>query len=483
MNDLSHENLGTSDAPSLCHICVVSPTRQIDIALPDTVPLILLMPRLVELTAADTGSGSGRQHGSGWTVARIGGEPLDHNHSLGRLGIRNGEMLLLSPAEEAPPSVLSDDVIDAVASYASSESSIWATGRTLPITCLMLILTALVAAAAMLGAPAGTHLALASIVLLAIPALITLALLGKRSRSPWATTSLLIATVPLVAGALGQLIPGDPGAPHALVAAIYTLCLMIIAARQAPETAHIQTSLAAIAAVVALGTILLMIAPMAPVHAAMACLAASPFAAALAPRLAMALARLPLPPVPSPGMSLSLADPAGDAPGATSHPATATADVESRTVVAYRYLDGLLAAVLALSAGAAAMTAFHLASTDDPHGYAELALLAVIASAFLLRGRGIARTAPAVIIASTGALVAAAAMLGAAWSPLVPTTAVVAVALVMLLGTFIIGVVLPGGTYTPVQYRLVELLEYLMLALAVPAGLWALDLFSYVRGL
>ncbi|WP_278314532.1 type VII secretion integral membrane protein EccD [Lolliginicoccus levis] len=481
MNDLSQEKLGTSDAPSLCHICVVSPTRQIDIALPDTVPLILLMPRLVELTAA--GDDTERQPGGGWTVARIGGEPLDLNHSLGRLGIRNGELLLLSPAEQAPPSVLSDDVIDAVASYSSSQSSSWAAGRAHPITCLLLVVAALVAAVSMLRAPAGTHLALASIVLLAIPALITLALLGKGTRSPWATTSLLIATVPLVAGVLGQLVPGGPGAPHALIAAIYTLCLMVIAARQAPETAHIQTSLATIAAFVALGTILLMITDVTPVHGAMAFLAASPFAAALAPRLSVALARLPLPPVPSPGMSLSLADPAGDAPGLASDPATATADVETRTVVAYRYLDGLLAAILALSAGAATVTAFHLATTDDPRGYAKLALLAVIASAFLLRGRGIARTVPAVIIASTGALVATTAMVGAAWSPLVPTTATVVVALALLIGTFIVGAMLPGGTYTPVQYRLVELLEYLMLALAVPAGLWALDLFSYVRGL
>nr|WP_225443429.1 type VII secretion integral membrane protein EccD [Lolliginicoccus lacisalsi] len=476
-----HDDLDSSDAPSLCHICVVSPTRQIDIALPDAVPLILLMPRLVELTAASTESA--RQPGPGWTVARIGGEPLDLNHSLGRLGIRNGELLLLSPAEQAPPAVLSDDVIDAVASYSSSQSSLWATGRAQPITCLLLVLTALVAAVTMLRAPAGTHLALASIVLLAIPALITLALLGRPARSPWATTSLLIATVPLATGVLGQFIPGGPGAPHALVVAIYTLCLMVLAARRSPETAHLHTSLATIAVVVALGTIMLMVAPMTPVHAAMAFLAASPFAAALAPRLAVALARLPLPPVPSPGMSLSLADPAGEAPGPTSDPATATAEVESRTVVAYRYLDGLLAAVLVLSGGAATVTAIHLATTDDPHGYAVLALLAVIAAAFLLRGRGIARTAPAVIIASTGAVVATAAMLGAAWSPLVPAPATVAVALAMLLGTFIVGVVLPGGTYTPVQYRLVELLEYLMLALAVPTGLWALELFSYVRGL
>ncbi|GGC64903.1 type VII secretion integral membrane protein EccD [Hoyosella rhizosphaerae] len=483
MDHTTGELSQNADTQALCHVCVVGSTRQVDLALPETVPLVLLIPRLVEIIYSEKSQGANDPN-SGWSLSRIGDDPLDLNHSLSRLGIKNGELLLLSPIEQTPPGALVDDVIDAVASYSPNKTENWSSGRSLPLTNLFMIAAALIAAATLIGATAGTHLALAGVALMSIPALIVVASVYARTRSDWAATVMILTTIPLTAGITAQLVPGAFGGPHVLIVAAYALCLTAITARVIPTTAHVHATVGALAATIVVGAALTIGVGFEPSQLALGIILISPFAVSAAPRIAVAITRLPLPPVPSPGSSLALADIAPDTAHGSSNPYAPAKYIRDRTAITHKHLDGILTAVMLLASVSAAYVAWNLhTSESQPETLATVFLTGCVAIALLLRGRGIARTVPSLIVSSGGAAVALSTLIAAELAPHIPAWVALTIALGALAGAVIVGVVIPGGNYSPLQYRLVELTEYLALALVVPFGLWALDLYSYVRGM
>src|SRR5262245_51090190 len=101
-----------------CRVTVVGPTARVDISLPPQSTVAELVPVLARMTAGDRG-------GTGWTLARLGAEPMAGSSTVASLGIRDGELLYLNPREAQPAPLLFDDVVDAIASVAADDQGIW----------------------------------------------------------------------------------------------------------------------------------------------------------------------------------------------------------------------------------------------------------------------------------------------------------------------------------------------------------------------
>lgn len=138
----------------LCRVTVVAPHTRMDVALPAAVPLVELQAELLAQVAASPDGGYFINDGvaaGGWTLARIGGAPLDGDLSCAQLGISDGEELHFRSAQDTAPAAVFDDVVDAVATAAANRSGPWrrsSTRRFGLIAAMLALISAVVTAAA-----------------------------------------------------------------------------------------------------------------------------------------------------------------------------------------------------------------------------------------------------------------------------------------------------------------------------------------------
>ncbi|TXC99882.1 type VII secretion integral membrane protein EccD [Streptomyces sp. ISID311] len=97
----------------LCRLTVHAPTRAIDLAVPADVPIADLLPTLLRYSDEKLEE-EGLDHG-GWVLQRLGGIPLNEEHTLETLDLKDGEVLYLRPRAEALPEVRLDDLTDGIA--------------------------------------------------------------------------------------------------------------------------------------------------------------------------------------------------------------------------------------------------------------------------------------------------------------------------------------------------------------------------------
>lgn len=123
----------------LSRVTVMSPTRRVDLALPDSVTLGELLPSILRFSGHEGGTPQEAVHG--WVLQRFGDDPLDPNQLIGKLGIRDGETLYLRQRDNAMPDAAFDDVVDGV-TYATAKRPTWrpATSKSFAIAVLILLL-------------------------------------------------------------------------------------------------------------------------------------------------------------------------------------------------------------------------------------------------------------------------------------------------------------------------------------------------------
>lgn len=105
--------MSTADE-DLTRVTVISPTRRVDLALPDAVTLGELLPGIVRFSGHEAGTPQEAVHG--WVLQRFGHDPLDPNSVISKLALRDGETLFLRQRDNAMPDAAFDDVVDAVSS-------------------------------------------------------------------------------------------------------------------------------------------------------------------------------------------------------------------------------------------------------------------------------------------------------------------------------------------------------------------------------
>ncbi|MGC1210566.1 MAG: type VII secretion integral membrane protein EccD, partial [Micromonospora sp.] len=112
----------------LSRITIVAPRTRMDLALPSDVPLADLLPTLLRYAGEDLAD-EGVRHG-GWSLSRLGGQPLDGGRTAAQLGVRDGEVLYFNPRVSAAPEIVFDDVVDAVATATNQRPGTWQVGTT-----------------------------------------------------------------------------------------------------------------------------------------------------------------------------------------------------------------------------------------------------------------------------------------------------------------------------------------------------------------
>ena len=177
--------------PSLARVTVAAPTRRMDLALPDNMLVAELLPHLVR--HADDALGDATPRQGGWVLRRATGGVLEADRNLAAQGVRDGELLHLSPAREDWPELAYDDVVEVIAGGARRAGRAW-------------------------GGAATRHCGLAVTAIALLAGLAALALAG----GPWtvpALVALAVTAALTVAGILLSRAFGDAGAGAVVAAA------------------------------------------------------------------------------------------------------------------------------------------------------------------------------------------------------------------------------------------------------------------------
>lgn len=500
---------------AVTRVSVLAPTTRADLALPGDVPVGELLPVLVELTDADTARpapttwshppirSADRVGATGWTLAPLGRAPADPRLTLDELEVLDGDQLVLRRREDAAPAPLYDDVVDALAESRSG-GRVWDAGWAHRFGLLggvvagATLLGALLAAGRGPGTASGAvTAAAAALVALAATALAATAPRTARRPGPAAVLVGLASTAAAVCGL--ALVPGPDGAPlttglggaHLLVASALALVAagtVLLAASRLDRVALAVGTGFATAAVLATvtGAVTTVAGAVAAARGAdpvePAAVAAGGGALALVvlsvlPRLAVLLARLPLPEVP-----LSAVD--GDGSPGAAAPDDGPGDpaaLDRRADRAHALLTGLAAGTVAVLVVAVAVLG--LAPAPGWRGTVGAVLGALLVVLTALRSRSYANAVPAAVLLS-GAVVAAggigvgavaAAPPGAGRLGIGLAAAVLGAAVVLL------GAVGPRRRASPGVRRAVDLAEGVAIAAVVPLACAVADLFAVVR--
>lgn len=451
-------------------------------AIPVDVPVALVIPSVVDMVSQHSRSNEFDNSGerfqpSEWVLARIGQPPFSNSLSLGEQGVRDGELLMLESAEHVAPTPLFDDIMYNVAIADVDHFRSWspkvarATGAVIAVLAMLAGCTGLLAAPdTMPGWITGAVAVLIAILLVvagtvaarmyadtgsalvlngsALPAAFTAGMLIVPDHYGWA--NILLGSV--LVGATALLAWRVSGVGLALFIGAATISVFAIAAGLVGLlTSQPSKAIGAVAAALGLGAL------------------------SLAPRISMMLARLPLPPVPTPGTPI---DPTEDDPD--DHRALPTMDVlQTKSERARMYLTGLVSATVLVTVVGA------LAATDprahNPY-WPGIALALVCAVVLAFRSRTYVGAELAVALIAGGAAIALIMMVGAAYA-LGQPLAIFAAAMVLLVAALVLGTIVPHQTATPPMRRAVELLEYGFVAAVLPLVFWVAELYTLVRSL
>jgi type VII secretion integral membrane protein EccD len=474
----------------MCRVSVIGGDTQVDMALPATAPVAAFVSDLVRLIDSRTPDVSERDDGPikvrHWTLGRLGHEPIPPDQSLAEAGVLDGALLVLREVGDTDAPALFDDVIDAVARLTESAFPGWsptsarwvALGLTLASACVAMVLL-LSAKVHGMGIAAG-----ASATVVGASALVAAVILARAARMATVSTVLSLCASWFAGLGAGLLVPGRIGSAHVLLGCAVALVVATLGYRTTQVGAAMFAAVCTVALFGGAAAAVRLVG-----HVPAAKIGAGVVVAALVllssvARVAMALARLPVPPVPTAG---GVIDPADHEPrptvegigaiGATSIPSAA--GLAARARLANDYQTGVVIGAV-IGAVCGAVTA---ADPVGPQHWQGVALAVVVGLILGLRGRAFADLVQAGTLIGSGCVtlvaVAAGAGLGHSAQPVPAAGALVALSVVAL----VIGVGGPAIDVSPVLRRAGELAEYALIVSVVPLTFWILDLYSVARGI
>ncbi|WP_245545710.1 type VII secretion integral membrane protein EccD [Nocardia higoensis] len=473
---------GIVRAPDLARVTILAKHTQVDMAIPVDVPVALVIPSVVDMVAQHSRSNDFDNEGerfepAEWVLARIGHPPFSNSLSLGEHGVRDGELLMLESASHTAPTPLFDDIMYNVAIADADHFRGW-TPRTARLTgSILAALTMLVGCLGLLTAPEALPVWVSGSVALAVAILLVVAgMVLSRMYGDTATALVLAGCALPAAFTAGMLyVPDHYGWAHLLLASSLLGATSILAWRVTGVGLALFIGAAAVA-VYAIPASLVGLLTDQSVRAIGAVAAAlGLLGLSLSPRVSMLLAKLPLPPVPSPGTPI---DPTEDDPD--DHRALPTLDVlRAKSEHARKYLAGLVSATTLVTVVGALASVDPQA--DDPY-WQGVALALVCAVVLMFRSRTYAGAEQAVVLVAGGAAIVLIMLIGMALTMELPL-AVFGVAMLILVSALILGTIIPNQSATPPMRRAVELLEYGFVAAVLPLVFWVTSLYSIVRGL
>lgn len=451
-------------------------------AIPVDVPVALVIPSVVDMVAAhsrtnDFDNQGERYEPADWVLARIGQPPLSNSLSLGEQGVRDGELLMLENSANTAPTPLFDDIMYNVAVADSQHFRGWNPDTARITGSILAALTMLAGCTGLLAAPDAMPGWITGVIALGVAVLLVAGamVLSRVYGDPKTALVLGGCALPLAFTGGMLIVPDHYGWPHLLLGSTLFGATAILAWR---------VTGVGLGLFIGAGTVALFVIPAAlvgllteqPLEAVGAVVAAVGLGAlSLAPRISMALAKLPLPPVPSPGTPI---DPTEDDPD--DHRALPTLDVlQAKSARARTYLSGLVTATTLVTVVGA------LVAIDPDYGgfyWQGIALALVCAAVLMFRSRTYAGAEQAVILIVGGAVIVLVMLVAMAFVAQLPL-AVFGAAMVVLIAALILGIIVPNQSATPPMRRAAELIEYAFVAAVLPLVFWVADLYSLVRGL
>lgn len=451
-------------------------------AIPVDVPVALVIPSVVDMVAQhsrsnDFDNDGERYEPAEWVLARIGHPPFSNSLSLGEQGVRDGELLMLESASHAAPTPLFDDIMYNVAVADADHYRSW-TPKTARITgSVLAAITMLVGCFGLLAAPDALPFWVSGSLALFVAVLCVVAgtVLSRMYRDTSAALVLGGCALPTAFTAGMLLVPDHYGAAHLLLGFALLGAIAVLAWRVTGIGLALFIG-AATVSVFGVPAALVGLLTDQPVKAIGAVVAALGLAGlSLSPRVSMLLAKLPLPPVPSPGTPI---DPTEDDPD--DHRALPTLDaLRARSERARNYLAGLVSATTLVTVAGALLATN--AGAEDPY-WPGIALALVCAVVLMFRSRTYAGAEQAIVLIAGGSAIVLIMLVGVAVEMRQPLV-VFGAALVMLISALVMGLIVPNQSATPPMRRAVELLEYAFVAAVLPLVFWVADLYSLVRGL
>ncbi|WP_432835343.1 type VII secretion integral membrane protein EccD [Dactylosporangium sp. CA-092794] len=457
------ENVGAG----LARVVLAAPKRRLDLALPEQIPLAMLLPGVLP-RAGEALADDGLDHG-GWVLRRTDGSTLDLSRTLAAQQVRDGDILHLAPRYEEWPELEYDDVVDAIAAGARRYGVAWSpaatrvTGLAAGLFLLFGTLTLL-----LLAGPAWTVPAIIALVIAA--GLLTGGFALSRALSDATAGTTLGAASLVYAFAGGLLLLGgdEPlsrlGAPHTIAGAGALLVFAIVG------YLAVGANVRLFAAGIAIGTLgvlagLLGLTSLGAAECAAALVGVLVLLAPALPLAAVRLGKVPVPQLPRTSDDLLQQDPVP--PAAATYAAVARAD---------EIFTGLLFAFAVLN-----VASFWLISREA--GLFTGILVGVVAAAGLLRARLFATVRHRVPLLLTG-LAGAALLMARLAGASVPVQVGVGVALLLVA----VAAVTAGMRYSarpPSVYlgRLADILDVVLVLASIPIVCQVLGVYAWVRAL
>lgn len=465
----------STKSATLSRVTIVSPRTRIDLALPSDVPLSDLLPTILHQAGEyyiDEAGDNG-----GWILARLGEEPVDTGHSCSQLGISDGEMLYLNPADAAKPEIVFDDIIDAVATATDQRGNRWdylATKR---------FSVGIGTAALAIGAVAilfTGHIASAIVALSVAAVLVGASALLSRAVGDSRAATYFGITAVLYAGVGGLLIVAENGTPlldltgvHVLIAAsailLFSVLSMVAVGDMASAPVFIVTILGAV--VLAISTALMEIIPNGT--AATAAGIAAPLALVIlpfAPSLSLTMAMVPTPQLPTTTEELKEGD--------------AEAIDGKRILKLSEHAGNYLEALYSFAAVVGLISSIALAFSGEIPG---LILATILGLVLLSRSRTVEDRAARIVMLAGGmgslAATLAAIFVASADSILVRLTVILGALTLLTLIAMVYGLAVAGKKIAPTWGRALDIIEALLIVSILPLVGWVCDLYTIALSL
>lgn len=214
----------------------------IDLALPSAVAIVELLPSIVDTVGASDPDAPVR-----WRLCRVAGATLDQSMSLSEVGVRDGEVLLLSRHEPPPPAFRSHDLPTVVADAAAGGPPLRLI--TSAATAWMVAAGAVALTFVAVSAATATHLAAVGVLAAAAAAASVVA--DRTGPDPWWRRSLQHVAL-LFAAVLGYgVVPGGPAPANFLLAASAVTATSILLLRLSVRRSVWLTAIAVTGSLVA----------------------------------------------------------------------------------------------------------------------------------------------------------------------------------------------------------------------------------------
>lgn len=492
-------------------VSVVCRSTRVDLSLPAHLELVAVIPEVVDLVRDHIRSAAGpasgikvdEQMGGGasgsWQLSRLAGGPLAVSETLAQQRVHDGEILVLDHRPVPTPAPLFDDVLQGLTDPDVARTPAWSRSDAIRAATATTAVVAVAAGAALSRQWWTGDGALAPLVATLLAVLGLAAVLALRSSAAPGFAHFVAGAAAIGFSTLGASMVGHAplGAGHLLGGFTAGAVLAVILRSTVFRPIASPTSTVyALAAGYLAASIVLTVGAVAAAVAALTGVPVSAIGAGVvltglllltsAPRIAVSAARIPIPPVPTPGEDVEAGDLEEidhDLRGRDHDGSRTRGPLPSPSILRHRFLSSRSWLTGLLAAAGALCTVGSLVSLTGTPGAARWAapLALVLIVVLVLRALGYADRVHTTVLLTAALTLTAGVLIGAGVTLASPIAVVVPAALAVAAAVIVAVVTLPRVELSPAALRAVGTIEAILICVIVPLAVGAMGVYSLVR--